>query len=274
MSACLIRNKFGRSITIKNLSSAPQLIPARPMATTKEKKKELRNHIKSKTSTLTEDQLGEQSGKIQELIQALPQYQNAKRLSIYLSMPKGELRTDGLVRHALESGKKVFVPYISGSGKSSTMDMLRLHSQEEFDGLERDSWGIPTLPAASIAGRENAAGGTGLAEIEELEALYGPEAQQEGRTELPGREEEGSLDLIVMPGVAFDHGLSRLGHGGGFYDGFLTRFCGDGTRKPFLGWLCRARTLLYRPCMLTLSTSGPLSCGAASSHGPGSADYQ
>lgn len=209
------------------------------MATTKDKKKDLRKHIKSLTSSLPATEISAQSQKVQEVLINLPQYQNASRLSIYLSMPKGELQTDGLVQHALTSGKQVFVPYLSGSGRSSTMDMLRLQSLEEFRSLPRDDWGIPTLPSASIGERENAAGGKGLVEIEEIEARYGPEAQQAGYATAPGRKDgEGTLDLIVMPGVCFDYGLSRLGHGGGYYDGFLTRFSGDGTRKPFLGMSC------------------------------------
>jgi 5-formyltetrahydrofolate cyclo-ligase len=49
------------------------------------------------------------------------------------------------------------------------------------------------------------------------------------------------LDVILMPCMAFDQDLNRLGHGKGYYDNFLTRYCsaktadGQNRRKPFLG---------------------------------------
>ncbi len=37
---------------------------------------------------------------------------------------------------------------------------------------------------------------------------------------------EGDCDLILVPGLAFDHSLNRIGYGGGFYDRFLAQSSG------------------------------------------------
>lgn len=101
----------------------------------------------------------------------------------------------------------VHVPYIHRQSKSSLgmvdpasvpsppnlMDMLSLFSQADYESLEPDSWGIPTILEHSVPGRSNC-------------------LDHEG------------LDLIVMPGVAFDEGFRRLGHGKGYYDYFLARY--------------------------------------------------
>lgn len=136
-------------------------------------------------------------------------YQEAKRICVYLSMPTGEIQTDAIVRHALESGKKVFVPYLhkakspSPDRPRSVMDMVNLLSVSDYDSLTRDSWGIPTIGADTVDQREHIL---------------------ENSTK-----ESGGLDIVLMPGVAFDIDpktgfVRRLGHGKGFYDFFLHRY--------------------------------------------------
>lgn len=187
-------------------------------------KKALRRTIKSRLSSLTPSEISTQSTTAQHLILNLPQYKAAQRISIYLSMPVHEAQTDLLVRNALSSRKEVFVPYLTTSPRKGSvnttrggkaMEMLRLGDVREYEGLGKDRWGIPSLGEQSLEGRENAMGGRG-----------------------PGREGEGGgekgLDLVVVPGVAFDEMMGRVGHGAGFYDKFLTDYFLD-RKKPFLG---------------------------------------
>jgi 5-formyltetrahydrofolate cyclo-ligase len=124
-------------------------------------------------------------------------------------MPTGEVQTDAIVRHALESGKKVFVPYLHKADSPlpdtprSVMEMVDLCSLSDYDSLKRDNWGIPTISADTVDQREHI-------------------------LENATKESEG-LDMILMPGVAFDIDpktgfVRRLGHGKGFYDFFLHRY--------------------------------------------------
>lgn len=92
------------------------------------------------------------------------------------------------------------------------MDMLSIGSRTDYHSLEPDSWGIPSIPKNSLPDRKNCL-------------------------------EDGGLDLIVVPGVAFDENFGRLGHGKGYYDYFLARYklvvdrdeTKGGMRMPILG---------------------------------------
>jgi len=121
-------------------------------------------------------------------------------------MPTAEIQTDAIVRDALSLGKRVYVPYLersqgsSPSTPKSVMDMLELRSLSDYDSLTRDSWGIPTIGEETVHER----------------------ARILSKAEV-------SLDLIMVPGVAFctdpaSSLIRRLGHGKGFYDYFLHRY--------------------------------------------------
>ncbi|KAF8541317.1 5-formyltetrahydrofolate cyclo-ligase [Trichophaea hybrida] len=171
-------------------------------------KRALRSTIKLQLSKLPADSLKSQSQTCLQTLLSLPEYTAASRLSVFLSMPSKEIDTSAIVEHSLENGMSVYVPYIhrnppshpvsslaaSASAPPSLMDMLALSSLDDYRSLQPDSWGIPTIPKETIASRKNAL------------------------------TEEAGLDLIVMPGVAFDESFKRLGHGKGYYDYFLTRY--------------------------------------------------
>ena len=103
------------------------------------------------------------------------------------------------------------------------MDMVSLHSLEDYETLESDSWGIPTPSKASIGARERC-----LADLDEDSGL---------KHVAKG---SGNIDMIIMPAIAFDRTCGRLGHGKGYYDFFLRRYKeklalgSNGNFMPFL----------------------------------------
>ncbi|KAI0172283.1 5-formyltetrahydrofolate cyclo-ligase [Hypoxylon sp. FL1284] len=175
-------------------------------------KTQLRSLMKQRLASLSQESIASQSTTIFESLSRFSPYVSAKRVAVYLSMPGGEVQTDPIVKHALSAGKQVFVPYLHksglrpGDGPARLMDMVSLKDIDDYNSLKRDKWGIPSVDAATIHERERSVG------------------------ELDGsRSDDVSLDLILMPGVAFDidpesNAIRRLGHGKGFYDYFLHRY--------------------------------------------------
>ncbi|KAH0534218.1 hypothetical protein FGG08_007194 [Glutinoglossum americanum] len=191
------------------------------MAAIKAAKKELRQLVRKSLLEISSESIASQTQIALKIFFSMPEYVSAKRISVYLSMPAGEISTTPIVEDALLQEKEVFIPCISKAqlplavgNHASVMDMLALHSKAEFEAFTRDNWGIPAPSKESLSGRENCLGDLGRR-----------------KEEWVGIEEgEGGLDLIVMPGMAFDTGLRRLGHGKGYYDLFLQRYS-DSRRK-------------------------------------------
>jgi len=150
-------------------------------------KKLLRKQLRNLLQAISEKDLISQSNAIYKQVISLKQYQNSKNISIYLNMPKGEVRTENLLKHALNSGKNCYVPYIVNNSK---MEMVKINSWEDFLSYPKSKWGYPEPSSMSNS----------------------PIAL---KTE--------SLDLIIVPGMAFDINGNRLGHGKGYYDRYIER---------------------------------------------------
>lgn len=154
-------------------------------------------------------------------------------------MPRGEVSTKEVLHDAFKRGKRIFVPYIykpssqdfyEKSNARSVMDMVALCSVEDYESLEPDAWGIPSVPKESVDERHRVLGKN----AETLASEENPDSKSSQETGLTS----GELDIIVMPGVAFDGGLRRLGHGKGFYDYFLECYRrSKAGPMPFLGML-------------------------------------
>ena len=152
-------------------------------------------------------------------------------MSIYLPIAGREISTKEIICDAFDHGKTIFAPYlhrdanvnlISFEKPRMIMEMLQMKSKEEVETYKPDRWGIPTMSTASVSTRKNCLGGTGV-----------DREKVESHSDMIG------LDMIILPGVAFDHFFGRLGHGKGFYDYFLDEYqrsvSSTSLRMPRLG---------------------------------------
>ena len=113
---------------------------------------------------------------------ALPEYQQAKTVLFYLDV-RSEVRTRNDLDNALASGKKIVVPYcVDGE-----LELFHLTNPEEL--------------------------AIGMYRILEPKA--------ELRTVDAHKVDVKEIDLIIVPGVAFDREGGRTGHGKGYYDKLL-----------------------------------------------------
>lgn len=114
---------------------------------------------------------------------ALPEYAKAQTVMFYIDV-RSEVRTRHSLPAALQSGKTIIVPWCNDAGE---LELFRLNSMDEL------AVGMYKI----------------LEPKQELRSL--PEKQV--------RPEE--LDLVMVPGVAFDRRGARMGHGKGYYDKLL-----------------------------------------------------
>ncbi|KDR79967.1 hypothetical protein GALMADRAFT_242136 [Galerina marginata CBS 339.88] len=183
-------------------------------AAIKTQKRALRKNVGAILNQLSSTSIEDQSRAIAERVLSLPSFQRSQSVSCYLSMPSGEARTTVLVDAILRSGKILYVPKIQSS--DGTMDFLRVYSFDDLSSLPSGTWGI-NEPGESWEG--------GM------------------RSRVLGSASD-SLDLILLPGVAFDRGLSRLGHGKGYYDQFISACVTSARPKPLLVGLSLREQLL------------------------------
>ncbi len=122
------------------------------------------------------------SGKICQKFIDLPEFAAARTVMVYIDV-RSEVRTRHHLPQLLKTDKRIVVPYCV----ERTLDLFLLENMEEL--------------------------AIGMYKILE------PKAELR---EQPGKRIEVSeLDLIMVPGVAFDRRGARMGHGFGYYDKLL-----------------------------------------------------
>lgn len=149
-------------------------------------KTELRQKYRRLRQEMAPEIKKERDEAIAEQVSRLWQYQRNEVLLVYVSTPI-EVDTHGIIRRALEDGKRVAVPRCVPDTRN--MEFYYIHSMNE---LEPGAFGV-------------------LEPIPHEERLY--------------RVEDGGL--CIVPAFSYDWQGFRLGYGKGYYDRFLSRFNGN-----------------------------------------------
>ncbi|CAL8087263.1 unnamed protein product [Calicophoron daubneyi] len=141
------------------------------------------------------------SDRLVEQLLLSPDFHQSRSISVFLSLPE-EPNTWELVRSILSSGRRLFVPQVlperfrsinNIQGNDSGMCMHRLHSMGQLSMWPMNKWKIVEPPPPK------------------------------NWTEVVDRAvEQGGLDVIIVPGLAFTSDGHRLGRGGGFYDRYIS----------------------------------------------------
>ena len=109
----------------------------------KQAKKSLRRRMLACRRSLTADERRQKSASMLDRLLALPEYEAARCLFAYASMPD-EPDLDGLLRRALADGKTICLPHIVGRG---LMQAVQLH---DMQGLVTGEFGIRTIAEAEM----------------------------------------------------------------------------------------------------------------------------
>ncbi len=122
---------------------------------------------------------------IERKLFSLSEFKKAESVMFYVS-GKDEVMTGSMIEKAIAAGKRVVVPSLKETPEDITPSLLLDYEND----LEKGMFGILEPKRECIRHFS----------LEEI-------------------------DIVLVPGVAFDRSGGRIGFGGGYYDRFLSRLC-------------------------------------------------
>ncbi len=144
-------------------------------------KRKIRENLLSRLARQKETERSKKSQEISRLLFSSPEFIRARTVMFYVAR-RDEVDTYPMIREALKLGKRVTVPVVKRETKEMFPSLLTDSDKE----LEKGPYGV-----------------------------YQPARAHRRPVSL--RE----IDMVVVPGVAFDRQNNRLGRGKGYYDRFL-----------------------------------------------------
>ena len=151
---------------------------------TRARKERLRKRVLVARMGLDRGQVKASGQAILEKVLGLEAYRRAKLVHTYVSSKENEVDTRALICTCLAQGKRVAVPVVMPGTKTLAHALI-----DGLDQLVVGPWGLAQPDPAAA-------------------------------TWLPA---EARIDLVVVPGLAFDRRGHRIGWGGGYYDRFLAQ---------------------------------------------------
>ena len=144
----------------------------------------LRAEMRALRKAIPIEEARRQAEGILDHLRTWPVYRNARCVMAYVSMP-GEVATMDILDDILAAGKCLALPLPEPSDGTAPGPRMRAVAAEDWHSLRPGPLGIPAPDAAW------------------------PDVPPE------------QIDLVLVPGVAFDREGGRLGQGKGYYDHFL-----------------------------------------------------
>src|SRR3989338_3601290 len=167
-------------------------------------KAQLRTMLLHRLKQQREDERRRKSEAIWRKLCRLAAFRRAARVCCYVALPY-EVQTWRMIEQMLSRGKRVAVPVVQRRAKRLSLSEIRDPAKE----LARGAFGV-------------------------WEPV--PEARRPVRPR--------DLDLVLVPGLAFDRRGHRLGHGHGYFDRFLARLP---KATPTVGFAFRFQLLARLP---------------------------
>lgn len=148
-------------------------------------KNKLREALKAKRNSLSDDEMAGMSKVIKDQILGLDIYKSSSNILSFISFPK-EVDTKELIKSALDCQKNIYAPRVG----NKNMDFYKINNLED---LITSKFGV----SEPIPNPNN---------------LF-----------LLNEDRLKEKTIMIIPGLAFDSMGNRLGYGKGYYDEYLSR---------------------------------------------------